>query len=204
VTSTPRHSEAAFETVIEHHLLGHGYVAVSRDGFDRERAVRYESEKVGAHGRYAEIILKPTNSEYPPVVLENAEDGAVKIIAEARPRSAGSRRVSASSDLHARRDRAWRGQVFGRRCSGEREHGAHVLFREARARHGRGSRALRVRARAANRGLAGADCRVSCDALLVGHPVSRGRNISLETSGHRPFQPAGAQQEPAPPGESPG
>lgn len=39
MTSTPRHSEAAFETVIEHHLLGHGYVAVSRDGFDRERAV---------------------------------------------------------------------------------------------------------------------------------------------------------------------
>jgi type I restriction enzyme R subunit len=28
VTSTPRHSEAAFETVIEHHLLGHGYLAV--------------------------------------------------------------------------------------------------------------------------------------------------------------------------------
>ena len=39
MTSTPRHSEAAFETVIEHHLLGNGYVAVSRDGFDRERAI---------------------------------------------------------------------------------------------------------------------------------------------------------------------
>jgi type I restriction enzyme R subunit len=37
--TTPRHSEAAFETGIEHHLLGHGYVAVSRDGFDRERAI---------------------------------------------------------------------------------------------------------------------------------------------------------------------
>ena len=36
---TPRHSEAAFETVIEHHLLRHGYVAISRDGFDRERAI---------------------------------------------------------------------------------------------------------------------------------------------------------------------
>lgn len=34
-----RHSEAAFETVIEHHLLGHGYVAIARDGFDRERAI---------------------------------------------------------------------------------------------------------------------------------------------------------------------
>lgn len=37
--SMPRHSEIAFETVIEQHLLGHGYVAVSRDGFDRERAI---------------------------------------------------------------------------------------------------------------------------------------------------------------------
>ena len=37
--STPRHSEAAFESVIEHHLLGHGYVAIPRDGFDRERAI---------------------------------------------------------------------------------------------------------------------------------------------------------------------
>ena len=39
MTSAPRHSEAAFETVIEHHLLGHGYVAILRDGFDRERAI---------------------------------------------------------------------------------------------------------------------------------------------------------------------
>ncbi|MEO6326479.1 MAG: type I restriction endonuclease, partial [Thermoanaerobaculia bacterium] len=39
MTSTPRHSEAAFETVIEEHLLGHGYIAISRDGFDRERAI---------------------------------------------------------------------------------------------------------------------------------------------------------------------
>jgi type I restriction enzyme R subunit len=34
-----RHSEAAFETVIEHHLLRNGYIAVGRDGFDRERAI---------------------------------------------------------------------------------------------------------------------------------------------------------------------
>ena len=34
-----RHSEGAFETVIEHHLLQHGYVGVDRNGFDRERAV---------------------------------------------------------------------------------------------------------------------------------------------------------------------
>lgn len=37
--SAPRHSEAAFETVIEQHLLGHGYIAVPPNGFDRERAI---------------------------------------------------------------------------------------------------------------------------------------------------------------------
>ncbi len=36
---TSRHSEAAFETVIETHLLANGYVPVDRDGFDRERAI---------------------------------------------------------------------------------------------------------------------------------------------------------------------
>jgi type I restriction enzyme R subunit len=34
-----RHSESAFETVIEQHLLANGYVSVSREGFDRERAI---------------------------------------------------------------------------------------------------------------------------------------------------------------------
>ena len=34
-----RRSEAAFETVIEDHLLGAGYVAVARTDFDRERAI---------------------------------------------------------------------------------------------------------------------------------------------------------------------
>ena len=33
------HSEAAFETVIEAHLLQNGYVPVAREGFDRERAI---------------------------------------------------------------------------------------------------------------------------------------------------------------------
>ena len=37
--SHARYSEAAFETVIETNLLANGYVAVNRDGFDRERAV---------------------------------------------------------------------------------------------------------------------------------------------------------------------
>jgi len=39
MTSAPRHSEAAFESVIERHLLAHGYAAIPRDGFDRERAI---------------------------------------------------------------------------------------------------------------------------------------------------------------------
>jgi type I restriction enzyme, R subunit len=34
-----RHSEAAFETVIETYLLANGYVTVKRDSFDRERAI---------------------------------------------------------------------------------------------------------------------------------------------------------------------
>ena len=34
-----RHSESAFETVIEAHLLSNGYVPTAREGFDRERAI---------------------------------------------------------------------------------------------------------------------------------------------------------------------
>ena len=34
-----RHTESAFEAEIEYHLLGHGFVSVSREGFDRERAI---------------------------------------------------------------------------------------------------------------------------------------------------------------------
>lgn len=34
-----RHSEAAFETIIETHLLQNGYQSVSREGFDRDRAI---------------------------------------------------------------------------------------------------------------------------------------------------------------------
>src|SRR5688572_19830891 len=37
--TNPRHSEGAFETVIEAHLLANGYKALSADGFDRERAI---------------------------------------------------------------------------------------------------------------------------------------------------------------------
>ena len=37
--SKSRHSEAAFEKVIEAHLLANGYVSIDCDGFDRERAI---------------------------------------------------------------------------------------------------------------------------------------------------------------------
>jgi type I restriction enzyme R subunit len=39
VTNTSRHSEGAFKTVIDHHLLTPGYIATAREGFDRKRAV---------------------------------------------------------------------------------------------------------------------------------------------------------------------
>jgi type I restriction enzyme R subunit len=39
VITEPRHSEAAFETVIEAHLLQNGYAPIARDCFDRERAI---------------------------------------------------------------------------------------------------------------------------------------------------------------------
>ena len=35
----PRHTEAAFETVIENHLLANGYQSVDRQGYDTERAI---------------------------------------------------------------------------------------------------------------------------------------------------------------------
>jgi type I restriction enzyme R subunit len=39
VPNEARHSEAAFETVIEAHLLQNGYLSVARDDFDRNRAI---------------------------------------------------------------------------------------------------------------------------------------------------------------------
>jgi type I restriction enzyme, R subunit len=39
MAAEPRQSECAFETVIEAHLLHHGYDRVLADAFDRERAI---------------------------------------------------------------------------------------------------------------------------------------------------------------------
>ena len=41
--SIRRHSETAFETVIEAHLIENGYVPIEREGFDRERAIFSET-----------------------------------------------------------------------------------------------------------------------------------------------------------------
>lgn len=51
MTSTPRHCEAVIETVIEHHLLGNGYVAVSRAEFDRERAIFPSESSISSRTR---------------------------------------------------------------------------------------------------------------------------------------------------------
>ena len=41
--SDSRHSESAFETAIEAHLLANGYVRLAREGFDRQRAIFAET-----------------------------------------------------------------------------------------------------------------------------------------------------------------
>ena len=37
--SDKHHTEAAFESVIETHLINHGYISIPREGFDRDRAI---------------------------------------------------------------------------------------------------------------------------------------------------------------------
>lgn len=61
--NSPRHSEAAFETVIEAHLLQNGYAKTAREGFDRERAIFPETE-------------------FRPVELTGADDGQLRVVAE--------------------------------------------------------------------------------------------------------------------------
>ena len=57
--STARHSEAAFETVIESHLLQNGYVSVPPGGFDRAhfltelRKVRRQDRRCNKRLRHA-------------------------------------------------------------------------------------------------------------------------------------------------------
>jgi len=48
--SQARHSEFAFETVIETHLLGNGYLPVDRNGFDCDRAIFPQEVLAFIHG----------------------------------------------------------------------------------------------------------------------------------------------------------
>ena len=67
--SNPSVSESAFETVIESHLLAHGYVSVAQQGFDRERAIfpatvldfiRSTQPKEWELGKYNTRVPSPT------------------------------------------------------------------------------------------------------------------------------------------------
>ena len=62
-------SEAAFETVIESHLLDNGYVPIASEGFDHS-------------WRHSKIILKPANPDFEPIILTSAEEGSLQVIAE--------------------------------------------------------------------------------------------------------------------------
>ena len=49
--SATRHTETAFETVIEAYLLSSGYVALAPEGFDRERAI-FPGDRARVHPRH--------------------------------------------------------------------------------------------------------------------------------------------------------
>ncbi len=108
--NTSRHSEAAFETVVETHLLRNGYGSVPPEGFDRACALfpeavldfirktqpadwarieaytvkRYQSEKAatGDTWRHEKITLKPVNPDFEPIVFTAASEGGLHVIAE--------------------------------------------------------------------------------------------------------------------------
>jgi type I restriction enzyme, R subunit len=69
-------NQAAFETVIETHLLANGYVTVNRDGFDWERAIFSETvlafiratqakESVNLDARRQNVLLSCLRSVVP-------------------------------------------------------------------------------------------------------------------------------------------
>lgn len=61
--STARHSEAAFESVIEAHLLARGYGLVSREGFDRERAIFKCLESLDNHAEAGQPGVRADRAE---------------------------------------------------------------------------------------------------------------------------------------------
>jgi SOS-response transcriptional repressor LexA len=64
-------------------------LAQLRDGVDPETGhrytvKRYESEKapVDDTWRHVRIVLRPTNPEFAPIVLDDAEEGSLRVVAE--------------------------------------------------------------------------------------------------------------------------
>jgi type I restriction enzyme R subunit len=53
------HSHAAFESVIEAHILKNGYVPVAREGFDRERTGSPETVPTVIHGTQPKECANP-------------------------------------------------------------------------------------------------------------------------------------------------
>jgi len=51
---------------------------------ERYTVKRYESQKAtsGDSWRHSRIVLKPTNPDYEPIVIESAEEGQLRVIAE--------------------------------------------------------------------------------------------------------------------------
>lgn len=75
-----RHSEAAFETVIEAHLLDNSFVPVAREGFDRERAIFPET---------VFAFIRDDSAERPGQAITNEHSADAFCRTRARP----SRRV---------------------------------------------------------------------------------------------------------------
>lgn len=63
-------SEAAFETVIELHLLASGYVPMDRDGFDRARAI------------FPETVLSFIRDTQPREWATGADERQLQVVAE--------------------------------------------------------------------------------------------------------------------------
>jgi SOS-response transcriptional repressor LexA len=64
-------------------------LAQLRDGVDPETGhrytvKRYESEKtpVDDTWRHVRIVLRPTNPEFAPIVIDDAEEGSLRVVAE--------------------------------------------------------------------------------------------------------------------------
>jgi SOS-response transcriptional repressor LexA len=85
----PDGSWCLFRAPVDGTRQGKAVLVQLRDALDPETGERftvkrYESEKarVDDSWRHARITLKPTNAEFEPIVLEDADDGALEVVAE--------------------------------------------------------------------------------------------------------------------------